>query len=237
MQTAGISSHGSLGVYRRLLGYGFPYWRAFLLSVVSMIAYASLGPAFAKLIQPLIDGSFVNNDPAALRMAPFVLIGLSLLRGLAGFGSDYFSGWVSRRVITDLRRDMFAQFLNLPCAAYDRASSGQMMSKLLFNTEQVAESLTSGLTGIFKDGLTIIGLASLMVYENVLLSLCCWWWVPCWVSASQGSARAFARSAGASRNRWVASAMPLRRPSTRNASSRSLTARNTSPPNSTGKTN
>ena len=171
MQTAGISSHGSLGVYRRLLGYGFPYWRAFLLSVVSMIAYASLGPAFAKLIQPLIDGSFVNNDPAALRMAPFVLIGLSLLRGLAGFGSDYFSGWVSRRVITDLRRDMFAQFLNLPCAAYDRASSGQMMSKLLFNTEQVAESLTSGLTGIFKDGLTIIGLASLMVYENVQLSL------------------------------------------------------------------
>jgi len=66
---------------------------------------------------------------------------------------------------------MFDQFLNLPCAAYDRASSGQMMSKLLFNTEQVAESLTSGLTGIFKDGLTIIGLISLMVYENVQLSL------------------------------------------------------------------
>jgi len=171
MQTASTSSNGSLGIYRRLLGYGIPYWRSFLLSVISMIAYATLGPAFAKLIQPLIDGSFVNNDPSALRMAPFVLIGLSVLRGVAGFGSDYFSGWVSRRVITDLRRDMFDQFLNLPCAAYDRASSGQMMSKLLFNTEQVAESLTSGLTGIFKDGLTIIGLVSLMVYENVQLSL------------------------------------------------------------------
>ena len=171
MQTASTSPNDSLGIYRRLLRYGFPYWRAFLLSVMSMIAYATLGPAFAKLIQPLIDGSFVNNDPSALQMAPFVLIGLSVLRGVAGFGSDYFSGWVSRRVITDLRRDMFDQFLNLPCAAYDRASSGQMMSKLLFNTEQVAESLTSGLTGIFKDGLTIIGLVSLMVYENVQLSL------------------------------------------------------------------
>lgn len=171
MQTASPPSNDSLGIYRRLLRYGFPYWRAFLLSVMSMIAYATLGPAFAKLIQPLIDGSFVNNDPSALQMAPFVLIGLSVLRGVAGFGSDYFSGWVSRRVITDLRRDMFDQFLNLPCAAYDRASSGQMMSKLLFNTEQVAESLTSGLTGIFKDGLTIIGLVSLMVYENVQLSL------------------------------------------------------------------
>lgn len=170
--TANDPAHAdSLETYKRLLGYAAPYWKPFLLSVISMIVYASLGPAFAKLIQPLIDGSFVNNDPSFLRMAPWILIGLSILRGFAGFGSDYFSGWVSRRVITDLRRDMFDQFLNLPCATYDRSSSGQLMSKLLFNTEQVAESLTSGLTGIFKDGLTIIGLISLMVYENLQLSL------------------------------------------------------------------
>jgi len=171
MNSGDTAAYDSLATYRRLLGYAAPYWRPFLLSVVSMVVYAALGPAFAKLIQPLIDGSFVDNDPSALRAAPFILIGLSILRGLAGFGSDYYSGWVSRRVITDLRRDMFERFLSLPCAAYDRASSGQLMSKLLFNTEQVAESLTSGLTGLFKDGLTIVGLVSLMVYENLQLSM------------------------------------------------------------------
>ncbi|MFN5745714.1 MAG: lipid A export permease/ATP-binding protein MsbA [Methylococcaceae bacterium] len=160
----------SIAIYRRLLRYAAPYWRMFLISMLSMVVYASLGPAFAKLIQPLIDGSFVNNDPSALRMAPFVLIGLSIVRGVAGFGSDYFSGWVGRRVVTDLRRDMFNKFLNLPCAAYDRASSGQMLSKLLYNTEQVAESLTNGLLAIFKDGLTIVGLVSLMIFENIQLS-------------------------------------------------------------------
>ena len=159
------------GAYRRLLGYAKPYWRVFLVSAIAMMVYASLGPAFAKLIQPLIDGSFVHNDPAALRMAPFILIGLSIVRGIAGFCGDYYSGWVSRRVITDLRRDLFDQFLNLPCATYDRSSSGQFMSQLLFNTEQVAESLTNGLMGIFRDGLTIIGLVGLMIYENVQLSL------------------------------------------------------------------
>jgi subfamily B ATP-binding cassette protein MsbA len=66
---------------------------------------------------------------------------------------------------------MFDQFLNLPCAAYDQSSSGQLMSQLLFNTEQVAESLTNGIMGIFRDGLTIIGLIALMVYENVQLSM------------------------------------------------------------------
>lgn len=163
--------HPGMTTYPRLLHYAAPYWRRFLLAVIAMMVYAALGPAFAKLIQPLIDGSFVNNDPSVLRMAPLVLIGLSVLRGIAGFCGDYYSGWVSRRVITDLRQDMFGQFLNLPCATYDKSSSGQLMSQLLFNTEQVAESLTNGIMGIFRDGLTIIGLVALMVYENVQLSL------------------------------------------------------------------
>lgn len=161
----------SLFVYRRLLRYAAPYWRHFLISILSMMLYASMGPAFAKFIQPLIDGSFVQRDPTFLHMAPLILIGLSLIRGIAGFGSDYFSGWVSRRVITDLRKDIFNQLLNLPCAHYDRASSGQLMSQLLYNTEQVAESLTNGLMGIFRDGLTIVGLVGLMAYENLKLSL------------------------------------------------------------------
>ena len=160
-----------LMIYRRLLRYTVPHWKKFLLAIVSMVIYSAMGPLFAKLIQPLIDGSLVQNDPATLRIAPFILIGLSIVRGLAGFGSDYFSGWITRRVVTDLRQDMFDQFLQLPSATYDRSSSGEMMSQLLFNTEQVAESLTNGLMGIFRDGLTILGLIALMAYENVTLSM------------------------------------------------------------------
>jgi len=158
-------------IYRRLLKYALPYWKMFLASILAMIAYASLGPAFAKLIQPLIDGSFIENDPEILRQAPFILLGLSIARGIAGFAGDYCSGWVGRRVIADLRRDLFDQLLNLPCAYYDHASSGQLLAKLLYNTEQVANSLTKGVVAVFKDGLTIVGLTLLMVYENALLSL------------------------------------------------------------------
>ena len=158
-------------ILKRLLGYARPYWRRFLVAVLALMLYASMGPAFAKFIQPLIDGSFVQQDPTFLRMAPLVLIGLSVVRGVAGFLSDYFAGWVSRRVITDLRRDLFRQLLDLPSRRYDHASSGQLMSQLLFDTEQVAESLTNGLMGIFRDGLTILGLVALMAYENWRLSI------------------------------------------------------------------
>ena len=158
-------------IYRRLLGYGFPYWKMFMVSVLAMIVYAGMGPAFAKLIQPLIDGSFIKNDPEFLRMAPYLLLGLSLARGIAGFGGDYCSGWVGRRVVADLRRDLFDQLLNLPCSYYDNSSSGQLLSKLLYNTEQVAKALTDGIVTVVKDGFSIVGLMALMVYENVQLSL------------------------------------------------------------------
>ena len=136
-----------------------------------MSIYAMLGPAFAKLIQPLIDGSFIEHDPSFLRQAPWILLGLSLIRGITGFLGDYCSGWVGRRIIADMRRQLFDQFLNLPCGYYDRASSGELLSKLLYNTEQVAQAMTEGAVNIIKDGLSMIGLTALMLYENIQLSM------------------------------------------------------------------
>ena len=161
----------SIAIYRRLIGYGMPYWKIFAVSVVSMSIYAMLGPAFAKLIQPLIDGSFIQNDPTFLRKAPAILLGLSLIRGITGFLGDYCSGLVGRRIIADMRRQLFDQFLNLPCEYYDRASSGELLSKLLYNTEQVAQAMTEGAVNLIKDGLSMVGLTALMVYENVQLSM------------------------------------------------------------------
>jgi subfamily B ATP-binding cassette protein MsbA len=158
-------------IYRRLLRYGFPYWKAFLVSILAMAVYAALAPAYAKLIQPLVDGTFINNDPALLRQAPFWLLGLSLSRGAANFVGDYYSGSVGRRVVADMRRDLFARFLDLPSAYYDQASSGQLLAKLLYNTEQVAKALTDGVVTLVKDSLSIIGLSALMIYENWRLSL------------------------------------------------------------------
>ncbi|MFO1418919.1 MAG: lipid A export permease/ATP-binding protein MsbA [Methylotetracoccus sp.] len=157
-------------VYRRLLSYGLPYWRMFALSVLAMIVYAMLGPAFAKLIEPLIDGTFIDKDPEVMRNAPWILLGLSLTRGISGFTGDYCSGYVSRQIIAKLRSDLFDQLLYLPCRYYDQSSSGQLLSRLLYNTEQVSNALTTGLVSAFKDTLTIIGLTALMIYENLTLS-------------------------------------------------------------------
>jgi subfamily B ATP-binding cassette protein MsbA len=157
-------------VYRRLLGYVKPFWRMFLLAILGMVIYALTQPAFAALIKPLMDKSFVAHDPHSIRLIPPLVIGLFLLRGLSGFLSAYFISWVGRSVIKTLRAQAFGQLLRLPTRYYDLTSSGVLISKLTYNIEQVAEATTNAITVLIRDGLTIVGLVGLMFYLSWKLS-------------------------------------------------------------------
>lgn len=161
---------GVLRVYRRLLGYVAPFWKMFLLAILGMIVYALTQPAFAALIKPLMDQSFVAHDPRSIRLIPALVVALFVLRGAAGFMSAYFISWVGRKVIKTLRAQAFAQLLRLPTRYYDVSSSGMLISKLTYNIEQVAEATTNAITVLIRDGLTIIGLIGLMFYLSWKLS-------------------------------------------------------------------
>jgi subfamily B ATP-binding cassette protein MsbA len=157
-------------VYKRLLGYAVPYWRAFLISVVGMIAYAATEPALASLMKPLLDGSFVERDPEVVRALPLYMLGLFLLRGVASFVNTYFMKWVGRRVVTNLRGEMFGHLLRLPATYYDHHSAGVLISKFTYNVEQVASAATQAVTYIVREGLTVVFLLGYLIYLNARLA-------------------------------------------------------------------
>jgi subfamily B ATP-binding cassette protein MsbA len=136
-----------------------------------MAMFAITDTAFAALIKPLLDGSFVEKDPDTIRYFPFVLIGLFLLRSIAGFVSTYGIAWVGRNVIKKIRQEMFDKLVHMPTKTYDFASSGELLSKLTYDTEQVAEAATKAITVLVRDGLTVIGLLGLMFYQSFILSV------------------------------------------------------------------
>jgi len=158
-------------IYRRLLGYAKPYWPSYTAAIVAMVIYAATDTGFAALMRPLLDGSFIEKDPATIRLVPIVMVLLFLLRGSAGFVSTYWLNHVGRNVIKTLRAQVFEKFLLLPTAVHDQSSTGVMLSKLTYNIEQVAESTTSAVTVIIRDTLTIAGLIGWMFYLNVRLAL------------------------------------------------------------------
>jgi len=157
-------------VYGRLLRYARPYWRVFAIAILGMLVFAATEPAFAAMIKPLLDGSFVDRNPDVVRTMPVLLVLLFVVRGIAGFVDTYCLKWVGRRVVADLRQEMFEHLLRAPTRYYDANSSGQILSKFTYNVENVANATTSALTTIVRDGFTIIGLVAYMLYVNATLS-------------------------------------------------------------------
>jgi subfamily B ATP-binding cassette protein MsbA len=131
-------------LYVRLLAYVRPYRRQFAFTVLSMILLAATEPAVPALLKPMLDGSFVDKDPQMIRLIPLALILLALVRGVAMFGSDFGLKWVANRVVLDLREQMFARLLVLPTAYYDQNSSAKLISKLIFDVNNVADASKIG---------------------------------------------------------------------------------------------
>ena len=166
-----INSNLQSSLYFRLLKYTFKHKVVFVLSVIAMAMFAITDTAFAALIKPLLDGSFVEKDPDTIRLFPFLLIGLFLLRSISGFISTYGISWVGRNVVKTIRQEMFYKPVHMPTKTYDFATSGELLSKLTYDTEQVAEAATKAITVLVRDGLTVVGLLGLMFYQSFILSI------------------------------------------------------------------
>ncbi len=158
-------------VYRRLLTYVMPYWKLFLLAVVGMAVYASTDAGFAAVMRPLMDEGFVNKDATSIKWLPLIILGIFIGRGISGFFATFFMSWVARSVIHDLRKIMFTQLLQLPIRFYDMASSGSLLSKLLYDVEQLAQASSSVITILIRDSLTVIFLLGWMMYISFTLTI------------------------------------------------------------------
>jgi subfamily B ATP-binding cassette protein MsbA len=158
-------------LYFRLLGYLRPYRTAFILALLATAVIAATEPAIAGLMKPLLDGSFVDRDPEAIRLYPMLLVGLFVIRGIASYLSGVGMAWVGSRVVTDLRQQLFAKLLRLPSAFYDSRTSGELISKFTYDSAQLMSTTTSVLVTIVRDTLTVIGLLALMVYLHWQLTV------------------------------------------------------------------
>jgi len=166
--------NNGLKTYLRLLDYGRKYWFVFSIGVLAMLIFAVTDTGFAFLIKILTD-SFAGNmdsfDTGDLKwVLPVGVIIIFIIRGISGFFSTYNMSWISRHVIRRVRSDVYQKFLYLPTSFLDQKSNADLLSKVIFNIEQVSESTANVLTVLIRDSLTIIVLSIYMVYLSPMLS-------------------------------------------------------------------
>ncbi|BCO30740.1 lipid A export ATP-binding/permease protein MsbA [Thiohalobacter sp. COW1] len=157
--------------YRRLLAYVRPYWKPFLLASLVMAVYGSTDAMFAALMKPMLDEGFVARDPDMIRLVPLLLILLFVFRGLTGFAANYGMNWIGRRVIETLRGELFRKLVRLPVAFYDRSTTGDLVARLIYHVEQVAQASTNAVTILIRDSFTVLFLLGWMFLINGWLAL------------------------------------------------------------------
>ena len=161
----------SFYLYRRLLSYAFVYWGIFIIAIIGMVIVAGASAAFPALMQPMMDGGFVDRDPETIKWVPLALIAVFFVRVIGAFASGYGMSVISRNVIRELRKEMFSRLVALPKAFYDKATTGELISKFSYDVEQVAQSTTKAVTVFIRDVLTVIALLGWMFYLNTTLAL------------------------------------------------------------------
>ena len=161
-----MSSPQGRRLYFRLLQYVKPYRGRFAGGLLALGVVAATEPAMPALMKPMLDGTFVDKDPVLMTWIPALIVGLFLIRGVAGYVSDYAVAWIGTRVVMDLRVEMFERLLTLPTPFYDNSASGNLMSKVSFDVANVMTAATNALTTLVKESLVVIGLIAWLLWLN-----------------------------------------------------------------------
>jgi len=170
------------------LTYAFQYKGSLVLSFFGFVVYSLGNVLLADLTQFLLDSlggeqmlslGFVAQasqwvwpagDKSATDYArvavPIAAVVLSLGRALGFFAGSYFMNKVARSVVHTVRTELFNALVRAPKAHLDQFSTGELLSKVTFNVEQVSGAASDALKTLLREGLTIIALVAYMLYLN-----------------------------------------------------------------------
>ncbi|WP_099140621.1 lipid A ABC transporter ATP-binding protein/permease MsbA [Xenorhabdus kozodoii] len=157
--------------FRRLWPLVTPFKIGLIVSAVALVINAAGDTLMLSLLKPLLDDGFGKADISVLKWMPLVVIGLMLLRGISGFISSYCLSWVSGKVVMQMRRRLFNHMMGMPVSFFDQQSTGTLLSRITYDSEQVASSSSGALVTVVREGASIIGLFILMFYYSWELSL------------------------------------------------------------------
>ena len=144
--------------------------KIFLAAIFSVIVAVSTS-ATAWLLDPAIEKIFINKDQTLIILIPIAIIIAFSAKGVSLYCAKLIMINVSEEVKKMLQTDMLKSFIKADTEVIDNKHSGNYISNLNFDVQQITRLLSEAYLSIFKDGLTLIGLLSVMFFQNWKLSL------------------------------------------------------------------
>ncbi|OJV15082.1 MAG: hypothetical protein BGO27_06560 [Alphaproteobacteria bacterium 33-17] len=163
---------GSYSILKRLIStYVFKYKALIIFSTIAMIFVAIGNGMNAYLIQPMLDKIFINKDMSMLYSITFIVFGLAVMKGFASFFQNYLMKKLGQKIITEMQIDLYDHLINSDLAYINSFSSGKLISRFTIDINTMRNSVSTVLTGIARDFLSLVFLVGVMIYQNWLLSV------------------------------------------------------------------
>ena len=131
-----------------------------------MGVYAAATAGQAWIMEPILDHVFLAHDRLVLLLVPIAVIALALLKGISGYGQTVLMARLGQRVIADLQQRLFDHLIRADLGYLVARGPGHVISRLTYDTQQLRLAITTALTTVVRDLLTMVGLIGLMIHQD-----------------------------------------------------------------------
>ncbi len=159
------------GRQKHLLGIVSSYWRWFVIGMICSVVGAASSSASAYLVKPLLDDIFMDKNAAMLLLVPALVVGVSLCKGFAAYGREYYMKQIGLSVTRDLRNLLYIKIIDLPMQFFHKKKVGVLMSRITYDVETVKNVVSTSIAATISDILTMIGLIGVVIYMDWKLSV------------------------------------------------------------------
>ena len=165
-------SEKSIKLVKRLIKeHVRPYFGKMSLAALCMAIVAAATAANAWLMQPVLDEVFLNKNTELLLLVPFAVMTIAIVKGVASYGESIYMEYSGERIISDVRYRLFSHLMNADLNFFHKNSSGKLISRFTYDVGLLRASVSTALTGIAKDSMTLIFLVALMFYQDWFLAI------------------------------------------------------------------
>ena len=162
----------STQIFKRLYkDYTKKYLPKIFLSIFFTLLLAGSTSAVAYLLDPAINELFIKQTSSLIFTIPLLIIAAFAMKGISLYLAKVIMIGVAEEVKKELQTDMFASLIKADTKLIDEKHSGKFITNLINDVNFITHLLSIGILNLFKDSLTLIGLLSVMFYQNWKLSL------------------------------------------------------------------
>ncbi len=137
-----------------------------VMAAICSLMVSGATTATGYLIKPVIDDIFVNRDTTGLILLPLVVIVVFFVKGVGGYGQNYFMNYVGEDIIRRLRNRIYDRIQDLPLAFFQRERTGTLMSRITNDVNLLKAMVSTSISGALRDVSTIVGLTVVIFYLN-----------------------------------------------------------------------